>query len=218
MITVIGGTKGGTGKSTVATNLAVMLANAGRDVLLVDADEQETSTDFTNLRNQTRPGGAGYTCVPLTGRAVLTELRRLAPKYQDVVIDTGGANTGSQRGALAICDILLVPLAPRSFDIWTLEKVGSLIEEARAINPDFKAHAVLNRADSSGDFNAQAAELIRGQPALDLLPVVIGARRAYAQAASSGLAVAELRPQNPKASEEMRSLCRELGLPIDPAG
>jgi len=48
--------------------------------------------------------------------------------------------------------------------------------------------------------------------------VVIGARRAYAQAASSGLAVAELRPQNPKASEEMRSLCRELGLPIDPAG
>jgi chromosome partitioning protein len=69
MIVVVGGTKGGTGKSTIATNLAVMFASRGRDVLLVDADEQETSVDFTNMRNQTRPGGAGYTCVALTGRA-----------------------------------------------------------------------------------------------------------------------------------------------------
>ncbi len=59
MITVVGGTKGGSGKSTVATNLAVMLSTAGRDVLLVDADDQETATDFTNLRNETRPGGPG---------------------------------------------------------------------------------------------------------------------------------------------------------------
>src|SRR6476619_2679981 len=59
MITVVGGTKGGSGKSTVATNLAIMLAAAGQDVLLVDADDQETSTDFTNLRESTRPVGAG---------------------------------------------------------------------------------------------------------------------------------------------------------------
>ena len=57
MITVVGGTKGGSGKSTVATNLAVMLATAGRDVLLVDADDQETSSDFTAMRNETRAGG-----------------------------------------------------------------------------------------------------------------------------------------------------------------
>ena len=99
MIVVVGGTKGGTGKSTVAANLTVMLAAAGRDVLLVDADEQETSTDFTNMRNQTRAEGAGYTCVALTGRAVPTEVRRLAPKYQEIVIDTGGTNAASQRAA-----------------------------------------------------------------------------------------------------------------------
>ena len=66
MITVVGGTKGGSGKSTIATNLACMLSAAGRDVLLVDTDDQEIATDFTNLRNTTRPGGAGYTCVTLT--------------------------------------------------------------------------------------------------------------------------------------------------------
>ena len=142
MITVIGGTKGGSGKSTVATNLAVMLANAGRDVLLVDADDQETSMDFTNLRNASRPEGAGYTCVALTGRAVLTEVKRLAPKYQDIIVDTGGRDTASQRAALAICDTYLVPFAPRSFDVWTLDKVASLVEEARDINPDFRAFAL----------------------------------------------------------------------------
>ena len=143
MITVVGGTKGGSGKSTVATNLTVMLAAAGRDVLLVDADDQETSTDFTAMRNETRPGGAGYTCVAVTGRNVLTEVKRLADKYQEVVIDTGGRDTASQRAALAICDTYLVPFAPRSFDVWTLDKVAELIEEARSINPDLRALAFI---------------------------------------------------------------------------
>ncbi len=47
MIIVIGGIKGGSGKTTVATNLAVMRSGKGNDVLLIDADDQETSTDFT---------------------------------------------------------------------------------------------------------------------------------------------------------------------------
>ena len=167
MIICVGGTKGGTGKSTVATNLAVMLATSGRDVLLVDADEQGTSTDFTNMRNTNRPDGAGYTCISLTGRAVVTEIRRLTPKYQDVVIDVGGGNVNSQRGALAVCDLYLVPLAPRSFDVWTLDKVAGLIDEARINNPDFRSCAFLNRADASGAENAAAAGIIRGQPAVE---------------------------------------------------
>ena len=46
MIYMIGGIKGGSGKTTVATNLTVWLSSQGRDVLLVDADDQETATDF----------------------------------------------------------------------------------------------------------------------------------------------------------------------------
>ena len=52
MIIIAGGIKGGSGKTTVATNLAVIRAGEGHDVLLVDADDQETATDFTNLRNE----------------------------------------------------------------------------------------------------------------------------------------------------------------------
>jgi MinD superfamily P-loop ATPase len=47
MILVAGGTKGGSGKTTIATTVAIMRAAEGRDVLLIDADDQETASDFT---------------------------------------------------------------------------------------------------------------------------------------------------------------------------
>jgi chromosome partitioning protein len=210
MITVVGGTKGGSGKSTVATNLAIMLTAAGRDVLLVDADDQETATDFTALRNEGRAGGAGYTCVALTGKAVLTEVRRLAPKYQEIIIDTGGRDTVSQRAALAVGDVYLVPFAPRSFDVWTLDKVCQLVEEARAVNPELRALAFLNRADPQGKDNAEAAELLASKPALQFIEASIGNRKAFSNAAAQGLAAVELRPHDAKAVEEIGRLFRYL--------
>jgi chromosome partitioning protein len=211
MITVVGGTKGGSGKSTVATNLACMLSAAGRDVLLVDADDQETSIDFTALRNETRPNGAGYTCVALTGRSVLTEIKRLAPKYQEIIVDTGGRDTASQRAALAVCDTYLVPFVPRSFDVWTLDKVAAMVEDARVTNPDLKAFAFLNRADSIGAENAAAGEIIRTQPALGFIDAPLGNRKSYAKAAAAGLSVAELRPRDAKAAQEFADLMGALG-------
>lgn len=53
MILVCGGIKGGVGKTTLATNIAVMRAAEGKDVLLVDADDQGTASDFTAIRNET---------------------------------------------------------------------------------------------------------------------------------------------------------------------
>ena len=60
MIIVAGG-QGGSGKTTVATNLAILSATEGRDVLLIDADDQETATDFTVLRNEHHADVARYT-------------------------------------------------------------------------------------------------------------------------------------------------------------
>ena len=65
MIVVCGGIKGGSGKTTVAINLAVIRALDGYDVLLVDADDQETATDFTRQRNERTGDQAGYTSTQL---------------------------------------------------------------------------------------------------------------------------------------------------------
>lgn len=208
MIVVVGGIKGGSGKTTVAINLAVLRASGGHDVLLVDADDQETASDFTILRNEKQPGGAGYTSIKLTGPAVRTETLRLAGKYGDIIIDVGGRDTTSQRAAISVANLLLVPFVPRSFDVWTLEKVANLVGEMRAANPELAAYAFLNRADPRGQDNEGAAEALKETTELRFLDMPLGARKAFSNAAALGMAVAELKPQDPKASEEVMELYR----------
>lgn len=206
MIITVGGIKGGSGKTTLATNLAVLRASTRRDVLLVDADEQESASDFTVLRNQQLRDGAGFTAIRLAGAAVRTETRHLAAKYNDIIIDTGGRDTTSQRAALTVSDLVLLPFVPRSFDVWTLEKVAALVEEVRTVNPALRASAFINRADPRGRDNAEAAQLIGETSALTLLPVTLGTRKAFGNAAAQGLAVTELKPPDAKAISELHAL------------
>lgn len=205
MIVVAGGIKGGSGKTTIATHLAVLAAADGRDVLLVDADDQETATDFTVLRNERLNGAAGYTSIRLSGPAVRTEVQRLSAKHDLVVIDTGGRDTTSQRAAISVADVLVVPFLPRSFDVWTLDKVEALVDEMRAVNPGLVALAFLNRADPRGVDNEEAAALL-AESRLGLLAPQLVARKAFSNAAASGLAVTELRPRDPRAEAEVRGL------------
>jgi chromosome partitioning protein len=207
MILVAGGTKGGSGKTTIATTLAILRAATGRDVLLIDADDQETASGFTVLRNERLPGGAGYTSIKLTGSAVRTETQRLVSKYDDVIVDTGGRDTASQRAALTVAEVLLVPCLPRSFDIWTLEKVAQLVRDIRSVNPALQAYTFLNRADPAGPDNDEAAEVLREAAELAFLETPIGARKAFGKAAAQGLAVTELKPPDEKAIQEMQALC-----------
>ena len=191
MILVVGGIKGGSGKTTVATNLSVIRAAEGHDVLLIDADDQETASDFTALRTERSENGPGYTSIQLAGAAVRTQTVRLKDKYEDIIIDTGGRDTTSQRAALSVADILLVPFVPRSFDVWTLEKVGHLVNEMRPANPSLRAYTFLNRADPRGQDNEEAAQLLKETDALFFTGMSLGYRKAFSNAAAQGLAVTE---------------------------
>lgn len=207
MILTVGGLKGGGGKSTVATNLAIMRAKAGFDVLLVDADDQETAWDFTALRTE-RLKEAGYACVKVTGPPVKHEVAKMAKRFDDTIIDVGGRDTQGQRSALVVTDLLLVPFIPRSFDVWTIEKVGDLIEEMRVHNNrDMKAACFLNRADARGQDNEDTAELLRAQKRCSFInDVFLGSRKSFANAAAYGLSVVEMKPCDPKACEEIGAL------------
>ncbi|MCK6053084.1 ParA family protein [Moraxella osloensis] len=53
MIILLGSQKGGCGKSTIAINIACSLANLGKDVVLVDADPQQSSANWVRDRDET---------------------------------------------------------------------------------------------------------------------------------------------------------------------
>ena len=212
MILTVGGIKGGSGKTTIATNLACIAASQNADVLLVDADDQETASDFTMVRKQDHPDAPRYTCAKLSGKSVRTEILELAPKYDHTIVDTGGRDTTSQRAALAVSQLLLVPFVPRSFDIWTLSTVAELVEEMRTVNPGLVAYVFLNRTDPRGQGieNEEATSMLREIEGLTYLDASLGNRKAFGHAASQGLAVTELtgHHKNPKATDELVTLYR----------
>lgn len=206
MIISFNSIKGGVGKSTMATTFAAWLAIKGHDVLLVDGDDQETASDFTAWREQTL-GQTGYTLVNMTGANLRKQVEAMKSKYDYIIIDTGGRDTTSQRAALAVADVSMIPFAPRSFDLWTINKVISLIEEIQAIRAvPLQVYAFLSRADIRSADNREVAEALTSFPELTYLPFPISNRKAFSNAAGLGLAVFEAETPDMKAVAEIEKL------------
>ena len=207
MVFTVGGIKGGTGKTTISTNLAVWLSQRGADVLLVDADEQESASDFTAWREETKKGELGYTLVQLNGPTVRRQIEQLRPKYDHIVIDTGGRDTASQRAALFVSDVYLIPFAPRSYEIWTLSKVQALLSEIQGSrSTPLQVYSFLNKADTRGADNNEATEVLRDNEELNYVDHSIINRKSFATAASKGLSVFEMTPTDDKAVTEVEAL------------
>jgi chromosome partitioning protein len=206
MILTVGNTKGGVGKSTLALNLAIARSIAGRRVWLVDGDRQGTATTSMAFRAQ-----AGY--LPLIesshipdGEALHSEVLRRRAEFDDVVIDAGGRDSTALRAALVLSNVLLIPFAPRSLDLWALQDVAALVDEARTINRGLRALAVLNGADVAGTDNEDAARALTSYPQLEYVPAPIRRRKSFANAAGMGLSVLEMKPKDVKAIAEVEAL------------
>jgi len=208
MILTVGNIKGGVGKTTLAVNITIARSLEGGDVLLIDADSQRSALDFTNLRTD-QLGKPGYTAVALDGADMRAQVRQLAPKYDDIVIDAGGRDSGSLRAALLVSDVVLIPVLPRSLDLWAVEQTAALVKDAQITNADLEAFVVINAADAQGLDNDQAADYIREEgQGLRLLDVTIGRRKAFANAIAAGRSVVEQSPRekDPKAIAELSAL------------
>jgi chromosome partitioning protein len=205
MILTVGGIKGGCGKSLISTNLTVIRSLiSGQRVLLVDADEQGTAGDWTDHRT-----GLGvatpWTTIRLKANAVRTEVLKLSKNYDDIIIDCGGRDTASLRAALTVSDVFLVPFQPKSFDIWTTSKVSALVEEAKCLNEKLISYAFINCGCSRGSDNEDAKNILSKSDGLQMLPVVVGQRKAFSNATAEGLGVVET-PGDAKAIHEIKAL------------
>jgi len=211
VILVVGNEKGGVGKSTLATNIAVYRAQAGRDVLLVDVDTQPSARSFAALRAE-EIELPQISCVSITGRAVAAEIRKLAPKYADIILDAGGRDSDGLRSALIVADALLLPFMPGQYDLWAMENMHSIIEQSWIPNPGLKAYAVVNGDDTNPQIQETKAakEFLREFPNFNLLDITISRRMAYRRTAQTGRTVNELPRRDTRAMAEMSLLVKQV--------
>ena len=204
---VVGNLKGGSGKSTVAFNLAVWLARAGRAVRLVDLDPQKTLTDLVAVR-----GEIGLE--PMLERPIdrLVDLDDEAGAAWTIV-DVGAADMLGMVTAIGLADMVLVPVMPGQADIWATQRFLRTIDRER---PDHcTIRLFVNRADPSDQGRETreasiALDAIAGMlNAVSVLPARLGRRVAFCRSLSEGAAVFELEAKS-KASEEFEALARAL--------
>lgn len=210
-----GNTKGGIGKSTISVQMAVARALQGKDVLLVNADRQSSSSKAIDRRD-----AAGMTpSVTLVaypdGDQLRTQVLRQADKYDDIIIDAGGRDSSALRHAMMIADVMLVPIAPGNFELDALEdELVPLIREiqvSRGDNP-LPIYAYLNMAEAkkfSSD-NLDTRKSIESFPELQLLDLNIVKRKAIATASTTGLSVRELKSKDALAIKEIDALMSAL--------
>lgn len=211
MILLIGGEKGGTGKTTIATNLAALRAAAGHDVLLIDTDRQGTSAAWCQLRAEDTHLPK-VTCVQLFGKNLQTGIRDLASRYDDVIIDAGGRDSVELRSALIVANRLYIPIQPSQYDVWTLEHMHELVVAAQGFQPELDAYVLLTRVSTHPLIadTADAKYALEGLEPLQLAATTVAERQAFRRSARYGQAVTELERVDTKAATEMRLLYGEI--------
>ena len=218
-IILVGGEKGGTSKTTTAVNLAALCALAGKDVLLVDTDRQESASTWAATRAMTRAEqglGPDMTCVAKTGK-VGYDLEQLSHKYDVVIVDSGGRDSIELRQSMAVCDFMLILSRPSQFDTWSLDKMALLLKDVEEkVGAKINAKVLLSAA-SSNPVVKEADELralLASDYAEDFGTMISQTtdRIAYRRAARNGLSVMEL-PRNQldqTAMDEVQRLYKEV--------
>lgn len=211
MIIVIGGEKGGTGKTTICTNMAAMLAQNGSDLILIDTDKQGSASAWAAVRDEIS-SVKRIPCIQKFGSTLTAEIKELSTRYQDILIDAGGRDSVELRAAMSVADVIFIPVQASQFDVWTLGLMDELIGQVKAYNPNLRAIALINRASTNPSVSEtkETQEIFDDFRNLTLSKSVIRDRITYRKAARRGLAVDEVENLDQKAIDEIKSLILEV--------
>lgn len=206
MITVIGNLKGGTGKSTVAFNLALWLKVQLGSVTLFDLDPQKTLSDVVDIREE-----EGYQ-PDLEIFDDVDALKSWKNKKAEVIVDVGTSDFDAMKKALKLAHRIITPVPPSQADIWSTQRFIKIIREVSGSVEDMPPiFGFINRADTHIGVRetAEAEEALNYLKHITRINLRLYQRTAYRRSFSEGLAVFEMQPTS-KAAQEIMSLSRQL--------
>ena len=205
MIVALLAEKGGTGKTTFATNLAGMRAMRGRRVLLIDADRQGSSHFWAQAQPHAELPLQRIESEALHGEALGRRLRNPGTRYDDIIVDTGAGDSIEMESALEEADCAVAPLQPSGVDVATMGLVDGRVAQARELNPGLRAWALLNRAPTNplNRDESEARDALSACTALEVAPIRVCDRVAFGRALTAGKTVMDHRPVSQKARDEM---------------
>ena len=194
--------KGGTGKTTLAANIAAAFAS-DRRVGLLDIDPQKSLGRWHSLRRARLQQTAALAFSDISGWRLPAELDRLKRDHDVVLIDSPPQLDTDARVAVRAADVVIVPIQPSMPDVWAAEGTLRLAADERR-----PAHLMFNRtAPTSKLRDTIAADL--AARSVPLLRSALGNRAGFAHAFAAGLGVTEAAPRS-TAAAELRALLAEL--------
>ena len=201
--------KGGVGKTTIATNLAVGIALEGYSVLIIDTDVQGSSVDWFTMRtDQMGDEQLKLDVIPITDERLLKGRILSHEKKHDCIIVDGCPQISNLSAiTIAASDLILLPIGPSFFDIQSMQKMLDLVENAQRGREGLKAFFVLNSYSVKTLISRETAEYLQ-ESNIPLLETYLSSRVAYKEAPKQGLSVLEWK--DIKAKEEVKNFVERV--------
>jgi len=200
MLIAIAHQKGGVGKSTIATNLAIALK-----IPVVDLDSQHSVKLFSVIRRKEK----GKPLLVYTPETV-EDLKEVLGKEKYLIVDSGGYDSDLNRYVLAVADYVITPVAPSQIEVFGLQKFQKIVEKAFKVNPKLKVYVVINNALPQSVKRIEELRMfIKEETPFGVFDTVIHRRMDFQIAYMEGVSVCELNPKG-KACIEFKLLLKEL--------